>query len=225
MDRSIFDAQKELRAAEIGAVAAQRPKEVQRIRLFLDEKTTEASAYFYSGAFRSLLVERVSDGSAEVYFKPNQNTSDQSFMTLKQRDSWKISTPVSSGYFFWNAQPGKWVDIVIFYDSEFSSGSYAQVSSGGVAITEGDSAQTPVSITLAATTVTQILPANSARVTATLQNKTGSDLFIGGSTTLSNTGASEGIIVSNGAVVKWRNKGALYGYSVAGGKITYLEEV
>jgi hypothetical protein len=173
--------------------------------------------------FRSIYVESATDVLANISLKPNSSDSFQSAIKLKQNDSWSRDLPVSEAYLSWDAQPGKTITLVYMLDSEFRSGSQISVTGGGVSIVDGSTVTGPTRVTLAATTAAAIAPALSTRKKATIENKTGADLYIGDST-VTNSGATEGIKVAAGGIIYWQNTGALYGYSVAGGNVHRLEE-
>jgi len=212
-----------LRALQIQDAVLNRPKGIERIHLDLSTAATWSNPLQFDQAFRSLFVESLSDPNAYCYFKPNSQDVGQQHVRLGIKDGYVTDDELTGRAFFsWPAQPGKWMEIVVFYNARFQSGSYTQIQAGGVNISEGTSAAL-ASVTLPATAATIIAPASASRVVATIQNKTGGDIFVGDST-VTDAGATEGILIADGEKFQWKNAAALYAYSVSGGKVNRLEE-
>lgn len=173
--------------------------------------------------FRSVFVEQASDANTFFYLKPSNREDMQKPFRMGLKDSWGLPYQLPKCYLHWDAQVGKSVELVFFADGEFRSGSQISVTSGGVSITEGSTVTGPTQVILAAGVAAIIAPQLLTRKIATIQNKSGGDLFIGAASVTA-TGATEGIKVSNGNVIEWRNTGAIYGFSVSGGNIHRIEE-
>lgn len=172
--------------------------------------------------FKSVYVQDATDVYVSINMKLLTNDSLQGKFSLKKNDSFANDFPLSKAFLSWDAQPGKTITIIFFLKSEFRSGSQISVTGGGVSINDGSSISLET-VTLAAATAAAIAPADSLRKVASIQNKTGAVLYIGDST-VTNAGATEGINIQPDEVIEWRNTGALYGYSVAGGKVQSTEE-
>jgi hypothetical protein len=200
-----------------------RPPLVQILPLDLATARLETDPYRLGFPFKSIFVQDATDVYVEISVKLGSRDAQQSSFTMKQNDSFYNSFPITEAYLHWEAQPGKTAVLVIFTQSEFKSGSQISVTGGGVSIVEGSSVTGPTQAVLAAATAGIIAPADPLRKKATLQNKTGADLYLGGST-VTNAGATEGIKIPSDAIFYWLNTGALYGYSVAGGNVHRLEE-
>lgn len=209
--------------ARILANPGDRRQTIQRITLNLATAKAEHDPYIIRFPFKSLFIAEATDTSSKVYLKPGTLDDHQDSMPLSLRDSWGLDYPINPAALFWDAQPGKTMQILFFLDSKFVSGSIVSRTSGGVSISEGESVSAPSSVTLIAATAAAIVPQNLNRKVATIQNKTTAGLYIGDST-VTNTGATEGIEIPIGGIIEWKNTGALYGYSVGGGKVTYIEE-
>jgi hypothetical protein len=141
---------------------------------------------------------------------------------MKLNDVFNSDQPVASSNFYWSAQSGKSITLVFFTSATFSSGSQIVSFSGGVNIADG-SAFAQSQLALTAATATQIFAASATRKVGTFQNTSGASVWVGNSTTTS-SGSTIGIEVRAGDSFQWRNSAALYGYSVAGGNISVIEE-
>lgn len=141
------------------------------------------------------------------------------------KDAWGLGYPINACYIHWAAQSGKTITLQFFLNSDFRSGSQISQNSGGVSIVEGTSSSFASTTLSAATAAALGLGALSTRNVATYYNDTGAVLFVGSDATVTNAGATKGIPVQPGDSIVWKNTAALYGYSVAGGVVEYLEEV
>lgn len=214
----------ELKRARIQNDIAQRPFQVQRLVLDLTSARLETDPLIISFPFRSIFIQDATDNNVSVNFRPTTTDSIQSYFSLKKNDAWNVDTAIPRGYLHWSAQSGKSITIILFTDAEFKSGSQISVNSGGVAINEGSTAGAATRVTLSATTAAAIAPSNSNRKVCLIENNTGADLYISGANTLTNSGATRGIKVLAGDRIEWRNTAILYGYSVAGGDVHYIEQ-
>ncbi len=215
---------RELTKAQIFVSNTQKPFGVQKIRYDLSQEKLETSPQELKLPFKSFYVEQASSPNAKLFIKLGDRDDGQSAVGVVVKDSWKTDQPVAQAFLHWPQQPGEWIEIVFFVDSEFISGTQLSVTAGGISVSDGSSASAPLAVTLAAATATIIAPALLTRKVATLQNKTGASLYVGGNNTVTNAGATEGLEIPNGGIFKWRNSAVLYGYSVPGGKVTRIEE-
>ena len=220
---AIVDAAARLDNARIADQISNQDFKVQRIDIDLSTARTRGAPFRIGFPFKSIFVQSATDVYAEVSMVLGSIDSFQSAFTIKMNSSLKVDYPVPQAFLYWEAQSGKTMTIIAFVDAEFSSGSQISVTGGGVSIIEGSSITGPTQVVLSAATAAAIAPADTLRKVATLQNKTGADLYIGGST-VTNSGATEGIKIEPDAIFYWRNTAALYGYSVAGGNVHRLEE-
>lgn len=220
---ALLEIDKILKSVQLKEARNQRPRTFQRLRIDLDVATKWTNPLEYNGGFKSLFVESVSDPNAYCFFKPNSPNEDQDYAKLAMRDSWAGDGMTSRAFFSWPSQPGKWVEILLFFDSTFQSGSYTQIQAGGVNLSDGATVTTANVLTLLANTRAIIAPVDATRKCATIQNKTGGDLYIG-DVTVDSTGAKAGIVIADGATIEWRNSAALYGISVSGGDVARMEE-
>lgn len=204
--------------------AAQRPFSVQIQTLDLSTARLSTDPYKLNGQFRSMYIQDATDVLVNIQVLLGSRDTTQSAFTMKKNDSFSMERPVNEAYLYWSAQDSKTVTFVTFTDVEFKSGSQISVTGGGVTLVDGSTITGPTRVTLAATTATIIAPALANRKKCTIQNKTGADLYIGGSTIGAVGGANEGLKVAPDSMIYWQNTGALYGWSVAGGNISYVEE-
>lgn len=200
---------------------AQRPFSVQIETIDLNTAVLETNPKILRGQFKSIYVQEASDVNVYVNVKLGSRDSTQSAFKMRANDSISMSQPMNEMYLHWPAQSGKTLTLVKFTDVQFQSGSQVSIAGGGVAILTGTTVTGPTTVTLIAATQGIIIPANTSRKQVTLQNKTGADLYIGGSTLIS----TEGIKVSADGLIVWTNTAALYGYSTGGGDVAYIEEV
>lgn len=220
--RAIIQAAGQLDAANVLKSSVDRPAEVQKITLDLSTARTSSNPMKVSIPFRSIFVRAATDVLASVELRPNSVDSFQSAIPLKINDSFAFPIQQSQGYLTWEAQAGKTMDLYFFVSGEFRSGSQISQTGGGVAIVDG-SAFTRSVTTLVAATATAILAADTSRKICSIQNNTGSTLYVGDSA-ITSSGATRGYEVPAGATFQWRNTAALYAYSVGGGDITLLTE-
>lgn len=222
--KAVLSPENDLRQAQIANQIENLPFNVQTMVLDLSTAKLSTAPLRIGFPFQSIMVQDATDTSTNVQIKIGTRDEMQSAFTLKKGDSWSRKKPVPEAFIHWDAQASKSITLVFFVDSEFRSGSMISVNSGGVSISEGSTVSGPTRVTLSAATAAAILPANSDRKVATLQNKTGAALYIAGDNTVTNSGATEGIELADDQIIEWKNTAALYGYSVAGGTVSYIEE-
>lgn len=211
--------------ASVADALAQRPFSVQIFTVDLATAKLSTNPMKISGQFKSLYIQSATDTIANVQILLGSRDTTQSAFTMKQNDAISTSQPVAEAYMYWAAQTGKTLTFVTFTDVEFRSGSQISVSGGGVSINTGTTVTGPTQVALTAVTATIVIPVNTSRKQATLQNKTGADLYLGGSTIGAVAGANEGLKIPADGFYVWTNTAALYGWSVGGGNISYIEEV
>lgn len=204
---------------------ANREKTTQGHRVVLDLATARDvnNPFEVSFPFRSVFVEQASDANTFFYLKPSNREDMQKPFRMGLKDSWSLPYQLPRCFLHWSAQPGKTVELVFFADAEFRSGSQISVTSGGISISEGSTLTGPTQVVLTAGVAGIITPQLLTRKIAVIQNKTGSDMFIGGAA-VTGSGSTEGIKLPDGFVIEWRNTGALYGFSSSGGNVHRLEE-
>lgn len=215
------------RNAKIFEGTTQKPFEVQSITLALDTAATQQNPYIIGFPFKSVYIAAATDTVVGVNLFPNAIESFQSSIPLKQNDSWIVDEPVAKAFLTWSAQAGKTITLIFFVSSMFQSGSQLSISGGGVSISEGTTFTTS-QVALTAATATLVAASLSTRKLLSVQNNTGADVWFGG-VSVSNTGTNQGLRISPGAILQWRNTAALYAYSIAGGSgdsgLTIMSEV
>jgi hypothetical protein len=211
-----------LKLAKIYQGNTQRPFSVQKITLNLSNSRLETDPFKIGFPFKSLYVQTATDVYVSLNVKLLTRDTTQSSFPIRLNDTFTNEDEIAEAYLDWSAQPGKSITLIFFLESEFKSGSQISVTGGGVSIVDGSSIALGT-ITLSAATAAAIAPADPLRKKATIQNKTGADLYVGAST-VTNAGATEGILIPNNGIVYWNNTSALYGYSVSGGKVQRIEE-
>lgn len=212
-----------VKRARIFEGTTQKPFGVQTITLDLTTAVLSTNPYKIRFPFRSLFVRDATDVYVSVNLQPQSQDSYQSSFAMTKNDGWVADYPVTEAYLYWSAQSGKTITLVFFTDSAFKSGSQISVTGGGVSIVEGSAITGPIRVALSAATAAIIAPALSTRKVAVIQNKTGASLYVGDSTVTA-SGATEGIEIPDDGIIYWRNTAGLYGYSTAGGNVHRLEE-
>lgn len=220
---AVLSAALDRKLASIFQGSTQRPFQIQKVVISLTTERLETNPYVIGFAFKSFYVQDATDSSTTINFKPTSRDTVQSSFAIKKNDVWTSDLPIPGAFLHWDAQSGESITIVFFTDAEFKSGSQISVNSGGVSINEGSSFDAQTRITLSAATAAAIIPANADRKVCTLENATGADLYVGNSSVVA-SGADRGIKIPAGGILYWRNTGALYGYSVAGGDVHYLDQ-
>lgn len=207
--------------AIMGALIANPEQEVMTLTLDLSQERRADNPLEVNFPFRSLFVRDATDADVEIQWRAASRATFQGVVPIQLNDSF-VNPYRMKGYFHWSAQAGKSITLIFFATIEFRPGSQISNTAGGVSISEGASMSHSV-VTLAAATATEIVASSSTRKLATIQNNTGSDIWVGTSA-VSNTGANLGIQVPAGATFQWRNTAALYGYSVLGGNLVAMVE-
>lgn len=220
--RQITQANYTTRSAEILDASTSNPFQLQKFVLTLTTAKSEFDPFIISFPFKGILLKSGSDNLTNVDVKFNSNNVGIDKVNMVTNDAINSQQIFSSAYISWAAQPGKTITVYVFLDSTFQSGSL--INSGTVTTQLPSVVTGPTRVALAATTATIIIPANAAARTTTLQNKTGADLYIGGSTIGAVGGANEGLKIPTDGFVYWNNTAALYGWSVAGGNVSYIVE-
>lgn len=200
----------------------QRPFAVQVVTLDLTNAVLETNPYKINFPFKTIYIQAATDATTTLSMKVQTQDSYQGAIPLKLNDVFRAEYPQSSANFFWSAQSGKSITMILFVDADFQSGSLISTLQGSISIGYGTS-NALSQITLGVATATIICAALGTRKKATFQNNTGAAIWIGPST-VTNAAATKGIELSPGAAYEWLNTSALYGYSVAGGNVTLLEE-
>ena len=195
------------------------PRESVVVRYLLDTAVSEFNPKFVGFNFRQAVIIDASDANATVSFKSSRDETNDA-IPMKQNSrirSAKLYTKEANIY--WEAQSGKWVDILYIVRGEFDSGRNLSINGGGVSLNDGSSFSNSL-ISLSAATATEIASSNLNRKVSYIQNHTGADLYYGDSSVTNSNKYSK---VAAGGMIEWRNTTTLYGYSVAGGDVSEEE--
>lgn len=222
--QSVLDANNIRRDAFIAQDDRSRPRYQLRMTIPLDTAAGEMNPYIIENPFDGVVVEDATDNDTSVRLSITSPEAQniKNYTTIKKNWSLDSDKPFRRALLTWDAQSGKTITLVFYLGVRVRPGSLISELTGGVTVLDGDSLATSV-VTLAAATATQIVGSSSSRGVVTIQNNTAASVWLGPST-VSNTGANLGIEVAAGALVKWRNPSALYGYSVAGGDLAVMTE-
>lgn len=221
--RALIERSRELDQASISINRQDRRQSVYRMVIDLTKGRDILDPYKISFPFKSIFMEDSTDPAAKIFVRPITDEDHQSHFTMGYKDAWSTSETIPKAFLHWEARAAK-VTLIVFTDAEFRSGSQVSITSGGLSINEGATVVGPQHVTLVAGVSSMIAPQDFFRKIATIQNKTGSDIFIGADNTVNAT-TNEGIKIPNDGVIQWRNTGALYAFSVGGGKVSRLEEL
>lgn len=208
--------------AELLEAVREQRFDIQIVDLPLKDARLETSPYEIKFPFKSFVVLSASDPSAEAYIRLGTRDSLQSVVPIKINNAYGTDQIVPGAYIHWAAQAGKTMKILFLLNARFNTNSTISVNSGGVSINDGASFNQS-SQTLTAGVVTQIFPQDFDRKSGTFENATGGDVYVGDNTI---TGAvpTRGILVKNGAFLKWRNTAALFALAASTGDISTVSE-
>lgn len=198
----------------------QKPFNFQTVTLDLTTAVLETAPKIFNFPFKCLYVVATTDSSVVVSFKPNAQESYQSALPLGQNDALEFPDPLSSGVFYWAAQPGKTITLVFMVNGAIRPGKLVSVTSGGLSVSTGTSF-TASAQTLVATTAAIIFAATSSRGLASFINNTAETVYVGSSAVVDTTGYP----VEPGEEFEWRNTAVLYAYSIPGGSIRKMEQL
>ncbi len=214
---------REVDQAGIYEGATDKPHDIQEIVLNLDEERPETNPLVIHTPFKNLFVEEATSTTNHFFLKPNAPEAYQRPFKFEVNSSVEFEPAVAKAYLHWPRQPGAKMVLKLSVNSKFKTGKLLSLNAGGISLSEGASIVGPTHVVLVANTAAQIAPANFNRKVATIENKTGADLFVGGDNTVNAT-TNEGIKIPPGSKIFWKNSAALWGFSVPGGKVTRIEE-
>lgn len=210
------------RAAQIQDVVVNNYSDIQVYTIPLDTAKTFADPFIIGYAFKTLWLKNATDNTTEVSVRFNDKDRVNSEVPLRNNDVVESESLFGSAYLSWSAQPGKTITLIVGVRTSFKSG--ALINSGTLNLAVPATATGPTRVTLAAATAAVVVAADPATKNAIVQNHTGAPAWYGPSSSVSNTGANQGIEVPDKGILLWSNQTALYGYSVAGGDVTIVKE-
>jgi hypothetical protein len=167
--------------------------------------------------FRSFWVLDATDANvnAKISFHTREAHSVQAGIPIKKNFLWNIDSLIQEAWITAPAQPGKTMTILFLKKGRIDPGFFISQNAGGVTVNEGLSVttRTNAALNLAADAATLVLPADTTRISETIQNFEGKTFYAGDANVTNPTGAYPGIqIAPNGALI-WKNTGALYLYN------------
>lgn len=200
-----------------------------RISIPLDTARSANDPLYVGGTFSGLYVQN-SSTSGSVKVSPTLRDQGQigNYISIQKNDSINYSEAQNGLYFFWDAQAGKSLDVVLFLGVEFRSGTLNSAITGGVVVTEGTSF-TPSNAVTVANTATLLSAANSLRLGLNIQVPLSSPegIWIGDSSVVTDSGGAGtkiGIYVPVGGSFSTKNQGAFYAISSDGAAIAAIAE-
>lgn len=220
--RLILEDIKQKADAQLLTTSVESPARVHLIEFDLTTEKLETSPFEVGFPWKSAYVIDGSDINAEISLKPITRDTYQKAIPLKLNSTLNFDSQIPRSFLHWEAQSGKSLTILFLVDGSFKTGQIISANGGGVSINDGASFDIS-KVALTAATATQIVGSDGLRKKVTIQNKTGASVWLGAST-VTNSGATEGIELGAGDSATYRNTSALYGYSVAGGDVVIMEE-
>lgn len=153
------------------------------IRFYLDNKRTRGTHgvtdHTFGSGIKSFWVCDTNNRGFEAKIVPNfkSDRNIDSGLPLRFNMNQKFSFPVDDACLEFEPQSGVWVDIAFSESEDISIGNTETSISGAVAVNEGDTLD--CAKMTGSTTVAELLPADSGRIKATFQHKSGGSIFVG----------------------------------------------
>lgn len=200
-----------------------------RISIPLDTARSKNDPLYVGGTFSGLYAQN-SSTSGTVKVSPTLRDQSQidNYIQVQKNDSVSYGEAQNGLYFFWDAQAGKQLDIVLFLGVEFRSGTLNSAITGGVVVTDGSVIETKDAV-LVGTSATLLSASNSLRLGINFQVPLSSPegVWIGDANIVTDTGGSGtkiGIFVPVGGSYTSKNSAAFYAISASGAGIVAIQE-
>ncbi|HRO67175.1 MAG TPA: hypothetical protein PL182_06405, partial [Pseudobdellovibrionaceae bacterium] len=184
----------------------------------------ENDPYRIGFPFRSLYFQNANSSNALIRVKLNGHDSRQDLVDLEIGDVFDLGEQIAEAYLSWDPQPGVSGHLLVFTNSSFRPGKMRSVNAGGVSINDGSVAQLLAPVAGTISTAAELLPLDLNRKVGTLVNDTGGDIYLGGDNTVTDAGATKGIIWPAGERMNWKNTAALWGYFTASGNVIRMRQ-
>ena len=198
--------------------ADQQPYDIQIKTIDLSTLRTNQNPERIGFPFQSYFVVSATSSLATCNLQVTSQDSWSQGIPLTLRDTGRMGFPVRQAFITNTAQPGLTMTILFSVNTQFTSGSQIQTTTGGVSISTG-STMTPQTAVAVLTTATLISAANSTAKTRTLQLASGGGpIWISGTSSVTvEGGALPGIRLEAGDTYEWQNQGAIYAIANAVG--------
>lgn len=218
--KAIIKAEATLAAAQLYKADINSSPRVQKITLNLATAQADDNPLQISVPFKCIAVKNATGGTGSVRVKFDRNDSGLSLFTMDNNDIITNDSIFDKAFLSWDAQSGKTIDVYLFLDSEYKSGSL--INSGTIAISPS-SALAQGSVTTVATTNVTVVAQNTLRKRVHVSNNTGDDIWIKGAA----TGTTIGRLIPSGESQVFETTAAIVAYPLlsATDGISYLEEI
>lgn len=206
--------------AQIFLADIENPFQVHTEVLDLGTAVSASNPKVFNFPFKCVAFIKGTDTSLEVSGVLNSNDNGFSSVPFKNNSSLYSERMFGGLYLSWAAQPGKSVTICLFLNAKFESGSFVNDGTVTVSVPTGMTLINP-----ALASGSQLLLAqNLNRSKVIIQNNSGTDIYIGDST-VSNAGASRGLLLTSGVDITLEVTDAIYIYSAGfvAGEVTVME--
>lgn len=188
------------------------PFTFQVITLDLSTARAQSNPYNIAFPFKAIALKNATGGSGTVYARFNTQDSGISWLQLDNNDSVNCERMFGSCDLYWAAQSGKKIDVLLFTNAKFESGSL--INSGTIAITPASTIQT-TRPNFAAATATSIISVGAVRQRVTIENRSSQSIFLGESSAVTNSGATCGYELPVGGTIEYSNRSQIFAYAEA----------
>lgn len=223
--RALISAFRDDLSAEIYESDVLSPFTFQVITLDLSVARLQSNPYSIGFAFKAIALKNATGGQGTVFVRFNTQDSGISWLRLDNNDSVNCERMFGGCDLYWNAQSGKTMDVLLFTNAKFESGSL--INSGTITVAPATTITT-TRPTLSAATATTLIASSTTRQRVTILNRSAESIFLGESSSVTNSGATCGYELTAGSTIEYRNRAQIYGYSVgaqAAGNIIVVVEV
>lgn len=197
------------------ANAASSQAKFKVIRFYLDSTrsrySTGVTDHGFGSGIKSFWVCDTNNRNFVAKLVPNYrgDRKEGTGLPLRFNMNQKFENPIDDACLEYTAQAGVWVDIAFSESEDISIGNSDITLSGAVSPNEG--ATFTMAKVSAAAAAAVLLPADTSRLKAIIQHKTGGSVWIGSAADLANVDYQNICLeVSAGMLVEWWNQGALY---------------
>lgn len=184
----------------------------KREKIFLDNACglhEYSQSSFFDFAFKAVWVINASNKDAEIFLRFNQGYDNGDSLPARLNTRQNFSEKVINMKAHWEAQSGKWIELLFAMESSFDSDVALDTSSNN-SLSDGsnfnhDNFSLDENSTL-------ILPADDQRVVTTVINNSAEPIYFGTDANLNHADFKKKCpkILGNGGELKWRNQAGLY---------------
>jgi hypothetical protein len=207
---NLLESSRNLRRAQIQESITQNPANFTKIGP-IDLSVAEVNGYPLPSPMKAITARAATDTQVEVALITNglSDNAKQNAYPISVNDTINFGEAVGKSWLTWAAQPGKTMTLYVAINAEIKTGKLLSVSAGGVNISEGSIITTQAAGSVAITAGV-LLAQDTSRISATIENQSGTPIYLGDSTVTLPGGAKPGITLLPGASLEWKNTAALY---------------